>query len=426
MNRILQTGAVAIFVLLSLTVNAQTDKCATMQKLEKSFAKDPSLEQRMLLNERATQAWLADNSNASRAGQQIITIPVVVHVIWNTANQNVSDDQIYSQIDVLNADFRLLNADGLDDQHPFYDFTADAEIEFCLAQQDPDGNSTTGITRTQTSVVSWDDNSYDDIKSTANGGHDNWNPTRFLNIYVANLDGETLGFATFPDELATAPNLDGVVIRPEAFGIGGTAGTGAFTENNGGRTGTHEVGHWLGLRHIWGDETCGDDFVADTAPAEDANYQCPTFPHRPNNTCGSDANGEMYMNYMDYVDDNCMNMFTTGQADRMTAALNGLRSGLLTAQGCQALVSIQDISFANAISVFPNPSNGNFSLNIDLTGTSSATAHIIDMTGAIVMELGSYTKGNSTVDISGLSSGAYFLKVISGNKVATQKIFVTK
>lgn len=426
MNKILQLGAAAIFFSLSFTVNAQTNKCATMQRLEKSFAKDPSLKERMLLNEQATQAWIANNPRTSRDAQEITTIPVVVHVIYNAPAQNVSDDQIYSQIDVLNADFRLLNEDELDDQHPFYDFTADAGIEFCLAQQDPDGNPTTGITRTQTAVVSWDDDSYDDIKSTANGGHDNWDPTQYLNMYVANLDGTTLGFATFPDELETEPNLDGVVIRAEAFGTGGTSGTGSFTDNDGGRTATHEVGHWLNLRHIWGDEDCGDDFVADTAPAEDANYDCPTFPHRPDNTCGSDENGEMYMNYMDYVDDHCMNMFTEGQADRMSAALNGLRSGLLTSQGCNALVSIQDVSFSNAISVFPNPSNGIFTLNIDLTGTSSANAYIVDVTGSIVVELGSHNTGNSTVDISDLSSGAYFLKVIIGNKSATEKIFVTK
>lgn len=397
-----------------------------MQKLEKSIAKDPSLKQRMHVNEQATQAWLANNSRASRVSGQVTTIPVVVHVIWNTSVQNVSDNQIYSQIDVLNEDFRLLNADSLDDQHAFYSFTADTGIEFCLAQQDPNGNPTTGITRTQTSVVSWDDNNSDDIKSTANGGHDNWDPTQYLNLYVANLDGTTLGFATFPDELSTEPNLDGVVIRYEAFGTEGTAGAGIFTANAGGRTGTHEVGHWLNLRHIWADTLCGDDFVADTEPAEDANYGCPPFPHRANNQCGSGSDGEMYMNYMDYVDDNCMHMFTAGQADRMDAVLNGPRSGLLTSLGCEVPSAIQDISFSNAISVFPNPNNASFSLSIDLKGSSFATAYIVDMLGVTVKELGSYGRGNSTIDISDLSSGAYFLKVNSGNKSATKKIFVTK
>jgi hypothetical protein len=425
MNKILQTGVVAIIILLSLSVNAQSNKCATMQKLEKSFAKNPSLKQRMVMSEQATQDWLAHNSSANRGGGQITTIPVVVHVIWNTSVQNVSDSQIYSQIDVLNEDFRLMNADSLDDQHPFWQFTIDAEIEFCLAQQDPDGNSTTGITRTQTSVTAWDDNNSDDIKSTAFGGHDNWDPTQYLNLYVANLDGTTLGFATFPDELATDPDLDGVVIRYEAFGIEGTAGSGDFADNDGGRTGTHEVGHWLNLKHIWADTLCGDDFVDDTEPAEDANYQCPEFPHRPNNSCGSSADGEMYMNYMDYADDNCMSMFTVGQADRMDAALNGLRSGLLTSQGCEHPSSLNDIAFANSVSVFPNPSNGNFTVAVDLKGETAVSVILVDILGATIKELGTLSKGSSTISVSELSSGAYFLKVSSNSKTAIKKIFVT-
>ena len=132
------------------------------------------------------------------------------------------------------------------------------------------------------------------------------------------------------------------------------------------------------------------------------------------------------MNYMDYVDDNCMHMFTAGQADRMDAVLNGPRSGWLTSLGCEVPSAIQDISFSNEISVFPNPNNASFSLSIDLNGSSFATAYIVDMLGVTVKELGSYGRGNSTIDISDLSSGAYFLKVNSGNKSATKKIFVTK
>lgn len=427
MKKNLQIGLILFFTVFSFNANAQSNKCATMQNLQKSFAKDPTLKQRMLDSEQATREWLLNNSRGSRAGGSgVITIPTVVHVIWNDPSENVSDNQIYSQIDVLNDDFRLLNADSLDDQHPFWQFTIDAEIEFCLAEQDPDGNPTTGITRTQTTVTSWDDNNSDDIKSTANGGHDNWDPTKYLNLYVANLDGTTLGFATFPDELATEPDLDGVVIRYEAFGTEGTAGSGNFADNDGGRTGTHEVGHWLNLRHIWADTLCGDDFVADTEPAEDANYGCPTFPHRANNQCGSGSDGEMYMNYMDYVDDNCMHMFTSGQADRMHAALNGPRSGLLTSNGCEQPNSINDIAFANTVSVFPNPNNGQFTLSVDLKGNNSVTATLVDVLGATVKDFGIISAGNSTITISGVSSGAYYLKISNSTKSAIKKVFVTK
>lgn len=426
MNKKLQIGVVIVLVLFSLTVNAQSNRCATMQHLQKSLAKDPTLKQRMLDSEKATQLWISNHARSKRAGGGVIVIPTVVHVIWHDPIENVSDDQIFSQIDVLNEDFRLLNADSLDDQHPFWPFAIDAEIEFCLAEQDPDGNPTTGITRTETSVVAWEDLNYDDIKSTANGGRDNWDPTQYLNIYVVNLDGTTLGFATFPDELASDPDLDGVVIRYEAFGTEGTAGSGDFPSNDGGRTATHEVGHWLNLRHIWADTICGDDFVADTEPAEDANYLCPSFPHRPNNQCGSGADGEMYMNYMDYVDDDCMNMFTAGQANRMHASISGPRSGLLTSIGCQLPESLKEASGLNSMDIYPNPNNGQFTLSINVKNYTIVTASLINLFGATVKDLGIISTQTSTIDLTDVSSGAYYLKVSNPITSSIKKVFITK
>ncbi len=428
MNKKLQIKIVALFALFTMFLQAQPRKCATMHNLEKSFAKDPSLKERMLAGEQKSKAWILNHPRSNSAGKKraVITIPTVVHVIWNDSSENVSDSQINSQIDVMNEDFRRMNADTLDDQHPFGQFVADAEIEFCLAQQDPDGNPTDGITRTETTVISWDDNSLDDIRSTANGGHDNWDPTKYLNLYVVNLSGTTLGFATFPEELTTAPNLDGVVIRYEAFGTEGTAGTGTFSANSGGRTATHEVGHWLNLRHIWADSLCGDDFVQDTEPAEEANYDCPTFPHRANNQCGSGADGEMYMNYMDYVDDDCMNMFTIGQADRMQAALNGPRAGLLTSNGCDQPNALNNRAFTKAISVFPNPCNKQFTLSIDLSGIHSVSASLVNMFGVVVKDYGVITNPNSSIDVNDISSGVYYLTFRSQNNLAIQKLFVTK
>ncbi|MFN5494519.1 MAG: M43 family zinc metalloprotease [Bacteroidota bacterium] len=428
MKKKLQITMLAVFAFFALVLHAQPRKCATMHNLEKKFSKDPTLKQRMLENEQATRAWILNNPRSKSADRRraVITIPTVVHVIWNDSSENVSDSQINSQMAVMNEDFRLLNADTLDDQHPFRQFVADAEIEFCLAQQDPDGNPTDGITRTQTSVVSWDDNNLEDIKSTANGGQDNWDPTKYLNIYVVNLSGSTLGFATFPDELATSPNLDGVVIRYEAFGTEGTAGTGTFSANSGGRTATHEVGHWLNLRHIWADSLCGDDFVQDTEPAEEANYGCPTFPHRANNQCGSGADGEMYMNYMDYVDDDCMNMFTIGQADRMQAALNGLRSGLLTSDGCDQPNAAKTLGFTKAISVFPNPCTKQFTLSLDLSGVKTVSVTLVDMLGATVKEYGIITNTNTSFDIDDVSSGVYYLTLRNQTNLAIKKLFITK
>lgn len=405
--------------------DAQEKRCLTMNHLNKHLAQDPSLLKRMEVTEQATQKWIAAQK-ARKAVASTYTIPVVVHVIYNTEIENVSDAQISSQMAVLNQDFRKLNSDTLASTHPFAAAAGDATIEFCLANVDPSGAPTTGITRTKTDVTSWADSILDNIKSTANGGYDNWDPTKYLNLYVVNLDGGTLGFASFPDELTNQPSLDGVVIRYEAFGTIGTAGTGGFDVNKGGRTATHEVGHWLNLRHIWGDETCGSDSVDDTKPAKDANYHCPTFPHNANNGCGTDANGEMYMDYMDYVDDNCMAMFTKGQVDRMHAALNGPRSGLLTSKVCPTgPTSIGELFDDRAFDVFPNPSNGNFTIkandvvkhvNITVMNVLGERIKSIDLVGFTTTDL----------NLNEYNNGVYFVKITSGNKTISKKVFVTK
>ncbi len=426
MNTKLQILIIVVVALLSYNANAQTNKCATMQHLEKSLVQDPTLKQRMVDSEKATRQWILTHVQSKKANTEVIVIPTVVHVIWNSSVENVSDEQILSQIEVLNNDFRLMNADSLDEQHPFRPFVIDAKIEFCLAQQDPDGSPTTGITRTQTNVVAWGEDNWDNIKSTVNGGKNNWDPTKYLNIYVVNLDGKILGFAAFPDELASKPDLDGTVIRYEAFGTNGTAGTGEFSLNNKGRTGTHEIGHWLNLKHIWGDSTCGDDLINDTEKAEEANYGNPTFPHRANNTCGSGTNGEMFMNYMDYVDDSCMFMFTSGQADRMRASLNGPRSGLLTSIGCKLPTALNEVNILNAATVYPNPNSGKFTLYINLKNITLVNASLINMFGATVKEFGVISKEISTIDITDVSTGAYYLRLSNSTTSTIKKVFITK
>lgn len=419
---------IALFFLTILTIDtyAQSHKCATMEILNKRISNDPSIKERIENSEAKIQKWISENPKQKRGSSEIVEIPVVFHVIWNDPIENISDNQIYSQLDILNDDFRLLNADSLDEFHPFWEFTADSEIEFCLASVDENGDATTGITRTQTSVITWDDNNLDDIKSTENGGLDNWDATEYLNIYVVNLDGGLLGFATFPGDLAIDPYMDGVVIRYEAFGDIGTAGSGDFQVNDGGRTATHEVGHWLNLSHIWGDDICGDDFVSDTEIAEDANYQCPNFPYNDNSTCGSGADGEMYMNYMDYVDDNCMNMFTVGQAARMHAALNGPRSGLLTSNGCGSPNSIKSKFNEKSIELYPNPNDGNFTLNYKNTTIKNSTINVFNVLGENVKTIILTNMNSTQINISEFGVGAYYLQVTVGNNSITKKVFVTK
>jgi len=255
---------------------------------------------------------------AARAG--LVRIPVVVHVVWNTSAQNVSDAQIQSQITVLNRDFRKLNPDISQVPAVWTGLVADAQVEFFLATTDPAGNPTTGITRTNTSAASFIDD--DRVKSSATGGANPWPSNRYLNMWVCQLGGGLLGYAQFPGGPAAT---DGVVITHTGFGTTGTAAA----PFNLGRSATHEIGHWLNLNHIWGDDgtgCTGSDNVADTPNQGDHNFGCPSFPHV---SCGNGPNGDMFMNYMDYVDDHCMVMFTAGQSTRMRACLDGPRASFL-------------------------------------------------------------------------------------------------
>ena len=256
-------------------------------------------------------------------------IPVVVHVVYKTAVQNISAAQIQSQIDVLNEDFRQKNADLATVPAPFAPMTADARIAFKLASTDPAGNPTTGITRTATATTAFSDD--DSVKSAATGGADAWPSDKYLNIWVCPLAGGLLGYAQFPGGPAAT---DGVVIRHSAFGTVGTAAA----PFNLGRTATHEIGHWLNLRHIWGDDgtgCAGSDFVADTPNQGGPNYGTPTFPKV---SCGNGPNGDMFMDFMDYVDDSAMTMFTAGQVTRMQAALDGLRSSIGSTFSCDGVI----------------------------------------------------------------------------------------
>jgi len=248
-------------------------------------------------------------------------IPVVVHVVWKTAAQNISDAQVQSQIDVLNHDYRKTNPDIANLPAVFQPLATDARIEFQLATTDPNNAATNGITRTQTQSDSFiDDNK---VKSSATGGADAWDSSKYLNLWVCELGNNLLGYAQFPGGPAAT---DGVVILNSAFGTVGTAQ--AFAPYNLGRTASHEIGHWLNLRHIWGDDgggCTGDDLVADTPNAAGPNFGKPVFPHV---TCNNGPNGDLFQNYMDYTDDAAMFMFTAGQVARMQACLDGDRASI--------------------------------------------------------------------------------------------------
>lgn len=277
----------------------------------------PEYRKRRLEAEEQTRRSI-DSGGAMRVTAKLITIPVVVHVVYRTADEDISDAQVQSQIDALNRDYRAKNADKSKVPPAWKSLVIDSNIQFALATSDPQGKKTSGITRTATKATSF--GADDTVKSKSTGGVDAWPADRYLNIWVCNLGGGLLGYAQFPGGPA---KTDGVVILSGAFGTKGAVKA-PFDK---GRTATHEVGHFLGLRHIWGDrnDCSGNDFVADTPPARQANFGKPKFPHI---TCNNGPNGDMFVNYMDYVDDAAMFMFTTGQVARMNATLAGPRRKL--------------------------------------------------------------------------------------------------
>jgi len=316
--------------LLYSQVSLSQRGCATEEYLLQQLQEDPGLRERMDRIERFTQTY---TQSPLRSQPQVIQIPVVVHVVYKEVEQNVSLEQIESQLRILNEDFRRLNGDTTLTPAVFQPLAGDIQLEFCLASVDPQGNPTTGITRTATPSSSFNHNT-DNVKFAAAGGVDAWDPESYLNMWVCNLSGNILGYAQFP---GGNPETDGVVIDYQSFGDMGTAEPPFHL----GRTGTHEVGHYLNLRHIWGSGGCSsDDYVADTPVSSSANYNDSPCDFPGNNSCtiGTGDLPDMFQNYMDYSDDACMNLFTNGQKERMRAqfAPGGWRSGLLTSDGCGA------------------------------------------------------------------------------------------
>jgi Pregnancy-associated plasma protein-A/Secretion system C-terminal sorting domain/Fibronectin type III domain len=312
-----------IFFTFSTKLVAQHRNCGSQEHLKNQLAAHPEMLNVRAQIEQQTAAFAAQSGAQDRTA--VVTIPVVFHIVYNTSTQNVSDAQIQSQLAVLNADFARLNADTSNTPTAFRPIAADCQIQFCLAKRTPSGASSTGIERRQTTVPNFTV-SGDSVKYTNLGGLDIWDRSKYMNIWVCNLDG-LLGYAQLPGGTAIS---DGIVINYTALG---TIGTATYPYNKG-RTATHEVGHWLNLNHTWGDDfgTCdGSDLVADTPNQEGENYGCPNYPSP---SCSNTS--DIYMDYMDYTDDDCMNIFTQGQKSRMLALFGtgGFRWSLVVSDGC--------------------------------------------------------------------------------------------
>jgi hypothetical protein len=270
--------------------------CASQEVHEAQLAADPTLAIRMKEIEEFTKKSIS-NKNFRLSSTGKIIIPVVVNVLQTSSEAVLSDAQIQSQIDVLNKDFTAKNPDFANVPAEWSGVKANIDITFELVK----------VIKKETTVTAW--GTRDAMKSSKRGGINPTSPTTTLNIWVCTIGNNILGYAQFPGGKSAT---DGVVIDSRCFGTIGTL----YTYYNLGRTATHEVGHWMNLRHIWGDSSCGNDYVADTPVHKTANYtEVYPFP----STCEPVGHNEMTMNYMDYSNDDLMYMFTNGQKSRMHA-----------------------------------------------------------------------------------------------------------
>ena len=404
----MRTIVFGICLLLTSFIHAQRN-CATSSYIEVLKNTQPRLVNKLTEIESFIQRQKANYRLEGEFINPVIVIPVVVHVLYNSSAQNISDEQVKSQIEALNRDFRKLNPDTSLTPQRFKAMAADVSIEFKLATADPMGRATTGIIHKRTSAPFW--KSDDKIKYSSEGGDDAWDSRYYLNIWVGNIQ-TVIGYSSVP---GCEPATDGVVIATSVFGTLNMSGT-----YNMGRTAVHEVGHWLGLKHIWGDYYCGDDGVEDTPVQGNFTPGCPTTFR---SSCNNGSLGDMYMNYMDYTGDACMNLFTNGQKLRMRALFfeGGPRAGILASKGLKEPWLAEAPPVVNYQStIFPNPSTGDFNINLDDSWIGS-TLRVADMNGVVLSSV-IITNKIQKLELSHLKKGMYLVQGNNGKKKLLEKL----
>lgn len=418
---------ILLLTLLSTTLQAQR-VCGSEEYKNRLIQHNPAAEQSILAAELQIQKTLKNSNGATHrdtSANELINIPVVVHVVYNTPGQNISDAQILSQLTALNNDFSNSNSDKINRPQVFNNAAADVRIRFCLAQVGPDGKATKGIIRTSTSVALF--TADDAVKNKMRGGDDAWDCKKYLNIWVCNLGGRTLGYASLPGGPA---EVDGVVIGFDVFGTTGNL----RPQFNKGRTLTHEVGHWLGVKHVWGDTECGDDGVEDTPPQRTYNFGCPSFPHLSD--CSANPDGDMFMNFMDFTDDACMNMFTIEQKKRMRAlfATGNMRNSFLVSFACDSTLvqagpvggdtaTVAPVVKKDVYKIYPNPVSSYLTVEYKpATELVTKPFSVYNMTGVKVIS-GALTKEKTFVSLSQLMPGVYIIRIGEGSEKFTVTVF---
>lgn len=410
----------SVFCISNISAQQHTQRCQTTEYINSQLQQYPNLANDLL----AVEVDIENASKSKTNKRTAFTIPIVVHVVYNPKRpgDNISNDQIISQIEVLNEDYQAKNADIDEVPNEFKDLIANMDIEFCLANRDENGNFTEGITRTETTVDEFttDDNQ---IKRPELGGAKGWNRDLFLNIWVGRLENEILGYATPP---GFPSSIDGAAIGTRYFGRGGQYNL--HLAYNKGRTTTHEIGHWLGLKHPWGSEYgCNyDDGIEDTPMSEEAYFDCP-LPSE-SQSCGSQ---DMTINFMEYVNDACMHMFTRGQKERVHEVLNSSRTSvttgercLVTANGLDAGIGVESIrtlycekgAFPITVTVANLGSEDINSVRIQYSVNNSS---LVDFNKAIDIPVGGVAEINlSNLNLFGINAIEFELIEVNGGQDA--------
>jgi hypothetical protein len=415
-----------ISVLSTYGQNRNFHRCYTKEAIDHLQSQHPNY-----LNQVNIFFNQMNTPRASRSfADSIYTVRVVFHVLYTNATQNIDDSLIYNQMVIMNRDFRRLNADTTLTRTEFKSVAADAKIEFELATEDPDGNPTSGITRTQGTPGGFGYSPFNDnAKSTALGGKNPWPTDRYLNVWVCNLfGGIVLGYAYPP---TGTPNWDvnsfqdsskqGVVLHYQAVGSNNPDPLDATVDQ--GRTAVHEIGHYLGLRHVWGDGDCTEDDGFDDTPnmssssEQGCSYTKNTCIDLPVNL------PDQIENYMDYSDESCLNMFTKQQVDLMLNMLTTARPGVISKTRSLYPTSVNDYSKIT-LNVFPNPNNGTFSISSQ-NKLSINEISLFDFNGKSIDFEALQTSANEIqLKNSNLGKGIYLISLKNGNASSHQKIVV--